>query len=54
MLEVSMDMIRIGYPAGYLRFFRVRIGFGNLLLKNFESRQDRDIGLISITKFPGE
>jgi len=23
--EVSMNMIRIGYPAGYLRFFRIRI-----------------------------
>jgi len=28
MAEVSMDMIRIGYPAGYLRFFWIRIGFG--------------------------
>jgi len=28
-----MDRIRIGYPAGYLRFFRIRIGFGYLILK---------------------
>jgi len=26
--EVSMDRIRIGYPAGYLLFFWIRIGFG--------------------------
>jgi len=31
--EVSMDRIRIGYPAGYLRFFRIRIGFGYSYLK---------------------
>jgi len=31
--EVSMDRIRIGYPAGYLRFFRIRIGFGYSFLK---------------------
>jgi len=28
MPEVSMDRIRIGYPSEYLRFFRIRIGFG--------------------------
>jgi len=39
--EVSMDKIRIGYPAGYLRFFRIRIGFGYLFLKKIESGQDR-------------
>jgi len=26
--EVSMDRIRIEYPAGYFRFFWIRIGFG--------------------------
>jgi len=49
--EVSMDRIRIGYPAGYLRFFWIRIGFGYLFLKKFGSRQDQEICLISITKF---
>jgi len=33
--EVSMDRIRIGYPAGYLRFFRIRIGCGYLFLKKY-------------------
>ena len=28
-----MDRIRIGHPAGYLRFFRIRIGFGYSFLK---------------------
>jgi len=37
--EVSMDKIRIGYPAGYLRFFRIRIGFGYSFLKKMD--QDR-------------
>ena len=46
--EVSMD--RIGYPAGYLRFFWIRIGFGYLFLKKIRSGQDQDICLISITK----
>jgi len=46
-----MDRIRIGYPAGYLRFFRIRIGFGYTFLKKIGSGQDQDIGLISITKF---
>ena len=32
-----MDRIRIGYPAGYLRFFRIRIGFGYLRLKKIGS-----------------
>jgi len=32
-----MDRIRIGYPAGYLRFFRIRIGFGYLFLKKIGS-----------------
>jgi len=32
-----MDRIRIGYPAGYLRFFWIRIGFGYLFLKKFGS-----------------
>jgi len=52
--EVSMDRIRIGYPAGYLRFFWIRIGFGYLFLNKIESGQDQDICLISITKFPRE
>ena len=52
--EVSMDRIRIGYPAGYLWFFRIRIGFGYLFLKKIGSGQDQDICLISITKFPWE
>jgi len=30
-----MDRIRIGYPAGYLQFFWIRIGFGYLFLKNW-------------------
>jgi len=29
-----MDRIRIGYPAGFLRFFRIKIGMGYLFLKN--------------------
>jgi len=33
--EVSMDRIRIGYPAGYLRFFRIRIEFGYLSKKKW-------------------
>jgi len=49
--EVSMDRIRIGYPEGYLRYFRIRIGFGYSFLKNIGSRQEQDICLISITKF---
>jgi len=32
-----MDRIRIGYPAGYLRFFWIRIGFGYLFLKKIGS-----------------
>jgi len=40
-----MDSIRIGYPAGYLRFFWIRIGFGYLFLKNNRSGQDQDICL---------
>ena len=32
-----MDRIRIGYPAGYLRFFRIRIGFGYSFLKKIGS-----------------
>ena len=31
--EVSMDRIRIGYTAGYLRYFWIRFGFGYLFLK---------------------
>jgi len=46
-----MDKIRIGDPAGYLRFFLIRIGFGYSFLKQIGSGQDQDIGLISITKF---
>jgi len=46
-----MDRNRIGYPAGYLRFFWNRIGFGYFFLKKNGSGQDQDIGLISITKF---
>jgi len=30
-----MDLIRIGYLAGYLGFFRITIGFGYLFLKNW-------------------
>ena len=52
--EVSMDRIRIEYPAGYLPFFRIRIGFGYLFLKKIGSGQDQDIGLISITKLSWE
>jgi len=52
--EVSMGRIRIGYPAGYLWFFWIRIGFGYLFLKKIGSRQEQDICLISITKFPWE
>jgi len=51
MAEVSMDRIRIGYPAGYLRVFRISIGFGYSFLKKIGSGQDQDTGLISITKF---
>jgi len=32
-----MDRIRIGYPAGYLRFFWIRIGFGYLYSKKIGS-----------------
>ena len=32
-----MDRISIGYPAGYLRFFRIRIGFGYPFLKKIGS-----------------
>jgi len=35
-----MDRIRIGYPAGYLRFFRIRIGVGYPFLKK-KLDQDR-------------
>ena len=45
-----MDRIRIGYPAGYLRLFWIRIGSGYLFLKKIGSGQDEDICLISITK----
>jgi len=44
--EVSMDRIRTGYPAGYLRLFWIRIGFGYIFLKKIRSRQDQDIYLI--------
>jgi len=44
--EMSMDRIRIGYPAGYLQFFRITIGFGYLFLKKIASGQGQDIGLI--------
>jgi len=37
--KVSMDRIRIGYPAGYLWFFWIRNGFGYLFLKKMD--QDR-------------
>jgi len=50
-VEVSMDRIRIGYPAGYFLFVWIRIGFGYLFLKKIGSGQDQDICLISITKF---
>ena len=46
-----MGRIRFGCPAGYLRFFRIKIGFGNSFLKKTGSGQDEDICLISITKF---
>ena len=49
-----MDSIRIGYPAGYLRFFWIGIGFGYLFLKKNGSGQDQDFCLISITKFSWE
>jgi len=35
--EVSMDRTRIGYPAGYVRFFRIKIGFGCSFLKKIGS-----------------
>ena len=41
-------MDRIVYPAGYLRFFQIRIGIGYLLLKKIGSGQDHHISLISI------
>jgi len=44
-----MNRIRIGYPAGYLRFFRIRIGFAYLFLKKIGSGQDQVMCLISIT-----
>ena len=50
--EVSMDWNRIGYPAAYLRFFRIRIGFGYSLLKTFGSGQVQDISLILQLNFP--
>ena len=50
--EVSMGRIRIRYPEGYLRSFRIRIGFGHSFLRKIGSEQDQDICLISITKFP--
>jgi len=49
-----MGRIRIGYPAGYVRVFWIRIGFGYSFLKKIRSGQDQDIGLISITKFSSE
>jgi len=36
-----MDSIRIGYPAGYLRFFWIRIGFGHLFLKKMDQERIR-------------
>jgi len=47
-----MEKIRIGYPAGYLRFFRIRIGFGYLFVKKIGSGQRQDTCWISITTFP--
>jgi len=44
-------MDRIGYPAGYLRFFRISIGFGYSFLKKIGSGQDQDISLNPVTKF---
>jgi len=53
--EVSMDRIWIGYLAGYLRFFRIRIGLGYSFLKKIRSGPYQDIGLIfSITKYSWE
>ena len=52
--EVSMDRIRIGYPAWYLRFFPIGIGFGYSFVKQIGSGQDQDIGLISITNLSWE
>jgi len=46
-----MNRIRIGYPAGFMRFFWIRIGFGYLFLKKIGSGQDQDICLISKMKF---
>ena len=54
LIEVTMGRIRIGYPAGYVRVFWIRIGFGYSFLKKIRSGQDQDIGLISITKFSSE
>jgi len=36
-----MDRIRIGYPAAYLRFFWIRIGFGKLFLKKLDKDRIR-------------
>ena len=56
--EVSMDRIRIGYPAGSLRFFWIKIGFGYLFLKKIGSGHLFDFYFtqrnFSITKFPWE
>jgi len=41
----------IGYPAGCLQFFCIRIGFGYSFLKKNGSGQVQDICLISIPKF---
>jgi len=39
--EVSIDRIRIGYPAGYLRFFWIKSGFGYLFLKKLNQNRTR-------------
>jgi len=49
-LVVSMDRIRIGYPAGTCDFF----GSGLDLDIHFWKKLDQDIGLISVTKFSWE
>jgi len=48
-----MDRIRIGYPAGYLRFFWIRIGFIYFFFW-IKLDQDQDIFWISVTKFSWE
>jgi len=49
-----MDRIKIGYPAGYLRFFESGLDLNIYFWKKIGSGQDQDIRLMAITKFPWE